>query len=209
MTDHTYTDRTIDHVTITDVDPIRHTAWFDNTPPPDLAARLTVGADLDIESKATQIVGWRFQGTWWDRKSDQDLEREREEQIAAFERKAAERLEANRDDWARRTAALPDWLEPRIRHFMDRGGDTFARDGWGYELVICELAALFEAPDFADTPAVSDYCRNEGITGNQHAMARALARAHHEEPERSLAGTVSALAPITGDQDYSGENTDG
>ena len=178
MSDHTYSDRTLAHVEITGIDPIRHTAWFDNTPPPELAAILSVGDELDIESKGTRIVGWRFQGTWWDRKSDQDLEREHAEHRDAVERESAERLEANRDDWERRTAALPDWIQPRIRHFMD--------------------------------PAVSDYCRDGGITGNQHGMARALARAHHEDPERSLAGTVSALAPITGDQDYSGENsTDG
>lgn len=65
------------------------------------------------------------------------------------------------------------------------------------------MAVLFEAPDFADTDAVTDYCREHGVSGNQHGMARMLARAHHEDAQRSMAGTVSALSPIAGNADYS------
>lgn len=34
----TYTDRQIDVATITQADPVKHTAWFDNPPPDDLPA---------------------------------------------------------------------------------------------------------------------------------------------------------------------------
>ena len=37
-------------------------------------------------------------------------------------------------------------------------------------------------------------------------MALALAKAHLQEPERSMSGTVSALSPLTGDAFYEGKD---
>lgn len=199
----TYSQRDIDTAEVASVHPrIKHTAWFDNEPPPELAAKLSVGDTIVIEQRGSQITGWRFQGVWYDRKSDEDLERERQEMLDDIERRNREMLDANREDWQRRTDALPDWIKCRIDSFMETGGEHFQLKGWGYELCIAELAVLFEAPDFAETAEVNAYCADHGLTGNQFGMARALARGHHEG--QYLGGTVSALSPITGDADYSG-----
>lgn len=141
---------------------------------------------------------------WFFRKTDDDLDREHREMMERFERERQERLAANRDEWQRRTDALPDWVRERIVSFQRSGGEKFEADGWGYELVIAELATLYTPDDgFADNDAVMDVARREGTSGNQHEFAKALAKAHHAG--QGLGGTVSALSPITGDADYSGD----
>jgi hypothetical protein len=102
-------------------------------------------------------------------------------------------MEANREDWERRTAALPDWIKPRLQTFVERGGQHFAIMGWGYELVVAELAALYAehgvpAADEPDPDPIRAYADGEGTTGKQHAFARALTMEHAEHPERSTAG---------------------
>lgn len=169
-----------------------------------------------------QIVGARRPGgAWLYRKSDQQLEDERAEMLAGFDRQRRESLAANRDAWTAREAALPEWLRDRLATFHERGGEKFELDGWGYELIVCELAALYAADEtwvaaalpiedgwermrLDDPEPVSVLSKQEGTSGNQHQVAQALALAHVREPDRSMGGTVSALSPLTGDPDYSG-----
>lgn len=167
---------------------------------------LEVGTRIRVETiRGSQVVGIMNldTGTWYYRKTDEEIDIERQELL---ERIAAEQradLDANRDDWQRRTDALPDWIKKRITYFQQSGGSTFELEGWGYELCVAELAVLyFDNMLDDDAPAIKEYARREGTTGNQHAMARALAATHLEG--HSLSGTVSALSPLTGDADYSG-----
>ena len=159
-------------------------------------------------------VGWQF------RKSDQTLRAEWGELRNDIHVRRVRELRKHRSEWQAREDALPKWLQERLQWFHLRGGRDFQEDGWPYELVICELAALYAADEdwvgvasttprgilglteAEDPEAVSTFCREEGVSGNQVGMAQQLVLAHHAHPDRSMAGTVSALSPITGDPDY-------
>lgn len=155
---------------------------------------------------ASQVVGARRPGsaTWFFRKTTDELIAEHNAFLEGMRRREVEALEKNREDWARREAKLPEWLRDRLRTFHQRGGEKFDREGWGYELTICEIAVLLLGWGMDDdAPAVMEYARKYGTSGNQHSMAMALARAHREAPDFTAAGTVSALSPLTGSADYS------
>lgn len=170
--------------------------------PPEVAERVRAGSDIVQETRGfSQITGWRDGPDWIIHKSDADLAREHAEMVAGFDRRRREELAKHRDEWQARTDALPEWLRERIATFQERGGEEFAKDGWGYELVVAELAALYTpSDDYADNDAVMAVAREMGTSGNQHDMAKALARRHHEG--MTLAGTVSALSPLTGSAFY-------
>jgi len=209
MTD-TYTDRRLEIVTITGLGGGIHMSSGWTTGHRDaLRDRLVVGMEVGVETRnLSTITGWLLPGgEWVDRKTDADLNREHEEMVAGFARQRREEMDKHRADWQARTDALPDWVRTRIESFREKSGEQFELDGWGYEMVIAELAVLYveQDPD-ADEPAdgpIMTYAREHGTSGNQHDFAKALARAHVDDPAFSLAGTVSALSPITGSADYS------
>lgn len=177
---------------------------------------LQPGVDFELETIGfSQITGFKIEGDWIERKADADLKREHEEMVAGFKEKNLKRLEQNREDWTRREAELPQWLRDRLEHFHATGKENFEIEGWGYELVACEIAALIDStmPDLTkqpveDSAAVAAYCSEQGVSGNQYGIARALVVAHREEPERSMSGTVSALTPLTGDPFYTGKGAE-
>lgn len=175
--------------------------------PDELVAILKPGDRYEMEQIGGPfgtIAGWRLNGRWYRRDSDEEIEAQRRKFIADTERRHREALEKNRAAWIGRTENLPGWLQDRIQTFRERGGERFELEGWGYELAVCELAALYDATDDGrtDSPEVNAYAHEHGTSGNQHDCARALVR-HHREGN-SLAGTVSALSPITGDAFYEG-----
>jgi len=92
-------------------------------------------------------------------------------------------------------------------HLHSTYHETFELEGWGYELVVCELAALYAKSNCADDETIDSYAREQGTSGNQHGIAKSLARAHLAGA--SLAGTVSALSPLTGDPFYAGSGVVG
>lgn len=208
MTDEpTYTGRTLETWRVAKIDNgcvTSERGWGSAGLAPELVDRLKVGDEFEMETiRGTMTVGARFQGRWYGRLSDQDVLRRDAEFRADMDRRSRETLEEKRMDWERRTVALPEWIRARIAHFIQQGGENFAVNGWGYELIIAELAAMYAESDCQDTPEIEVYANIEGTSGNQHDMAKALARAHLEDPERSMAGTVAGLSPITGDPDYS------
>jgi hypothetical protein len=174
-----------------------------------VAARVQPGDQIVVETVlGSQVTGlrWPDSDEWIARQSTDELVAEHLEMVAGFRRREQEQLDANREDWDRREAALPQWLRDRLATFHEKGGEDFARGGWGYELTICEITVLLLEHDLdEDGPEVMAYAREHGTSGNQHGMALALARYHLQEPESSMAGTVSALSPITGNPDYSNE----
>jgi hypothetical protein len=206
----TYTDRTIEEVTIKRLDKrevIMDTgwsAWVEESVQRWLAAK-GVGARVGLETrKFSQIVGWLDldTGTWIERKSDQDLEAEHQAWLVKWEQEKWDRLEASREDWTKREAALPDWIRARLTSFRETEEvpGSFDKEGWGYELVIAELAAMYDSNGMFDDDDIRDYARREGTSGNQHSMAKALVGAHRDGV--NVAGTVSALSPITGKAGY-------
>jgi hypothetical protein len=207
--DSKYTDRHEEIVTVDRKNPSKDggaTLHFTNGwacyAPPEVANRVHVGSVIVQETRNLSLItGWRDASGWILHKSDAGLAREHEEMVEGFKRERRERLAKHRDEWQARTDALPDWLRDRIATFQERGGADFETDGWGYELVVAELAALYTpTDDFADNDAVMAVAREQGTSGNQHDMAKALARAHYKG--MSLAGTVSALSPLTGNSFY-------
>jgi hypothetical protein len=204
----TYTNRCLSEYVVRKVDDgaVTATEGWTAAPPADLLARLRPGLRYSIETKGGpfgRIVGWQFGGVWYGRKTDQQVEDERREMVARHDRERRERYERMRGEWLGRTENLPGWLQVRIEEFRRRGGETFAVEGWGYELAICELAALYDqSPDLADTDAVKAYADREGTSGNQHDCAKYLVTAHRAG--QSLAGTPAGLTPVTGDPFYEG-----
>lgn len=178
---------------------------------------LTDGKPFILETiNLSRITGWIIDGKWYDRKSDQDLKREHEAFVADNNRRHQESLDANRAEWQRRQDALPDWVRRRLEGFHSKSGEKFALEGWGYELIIAELAVeyaalgdvirdkdVFEVGPY-ESEAIKTISREQGTSGNQHGMALALAKAHLEDPNRSMVGTVSALSPLTGEAFYGG-----
>lgn len=167
----------------------------------------------------SRITGWIIDGKWYDRKSDQDLKREHEAFVANMERERRESLEAHHEEWQRRQDALPDWIRRRLEGFHQKAGEKFSIDGWGYELIIAELAVeyaalgdvirdkdVFEVIPY-ESEAIKTISHEQGTSGNQHGMALALAKAHLDDPDRSMVGTISALAPLTGEAFYEGKKS--
>lgn len=211
----TYTNRRVEYVTVKSVE---GGVAFDNgwgtAGTPEVRARLKPGMVVGLEQRGNTIVGWLVDDQWVMRKSDEELDAERAEWKAKWEQEKREHLEANREDWTRREAALPDWIRARLEHFRatEESPGSFDREGWGYELIIAELAVMYldgvdpsdytgtDRFEFKDTPAIMDFAREQGTSGNQHGVAEALARAHLEGT--NLAGTISALSPLTGKFGY-------
>lgn len=183
-------------------------------PPAEHMPRFHEGQRIMVETvHATQVTGTALvdaddQPTeWLWLKTSKQLDRERDEYLIAVDAKRRERLEANRAGWRAREAALPSPLRRRLERFRANGGDDFDASGWGYELIVCELAILYAASDGEDSPEIEAFASKHGTSGNQHDCAKALSRLLGDDDRADdVANSISALAPITGDSDYSGGN---
>lgn len=132
----------------------------------------------------------------------EDYEREHQEFLDDWDRRKRETLEANRAVWEARESYLSKPLRERIQHFRENSEDDFDLEGWGYELVIAELADALVASNLEETDEIKAMDAYSECSGNQFEIARALARFLLEQPGRSLAGTVGGLAPLTGKTFY-------
>lgn len=157
----------------------------------EIAALLPVGKTAIQESRNGRISGWVIDGKWYDRQSDQDLDR--------FNQKLKEKItddyrayyENNKDRWEAEEAVLPDWLRDVIEESRkaDPEFDT-APLGWGYVLTIARLAELYydmgeiilDKDVFSvrshEPELISKIAREEGTSGNQHSVALGVAKAH-------------------------------
>lgn len=158
-----------------------------------LTRRPEVGKDYEVEvCDGSRVTGLRDAYGWLFRKSDQDLDEDHRKMVEEFDRKDRERLVVQRAAWTAREAALPEWARARLARFREAGGENFELKGWGYELIVCELAVLYAAGDQAGVDALAE---REGTSGNQHDCAEALAKHGDRLP--------AALSPLTGSADYS------
>jgi hypothetical protein len=164
-----------------------------------LTRRPEVGKDYEVETcNGSLVTGLRDSYGWLFRKSDQDMDEDHRKMVEGFDRKDRERLDAHREEWAAREAALPPWAQERLARFRAAGGEKFDLKGWAYELIVCELAALYAAGDQA---GVDSLAQREGTSGNQHDCAEALAK--WLVADADLNRFPAALAPLTGSADYS------
>lgn len=169
--------------------------WTVPQVPPEVGDRLLMSLLTDVLEYEvvgiSRIVGWKRNGQWISRSSDQDMQLEDELLQEAIEQERRDMLQENREDWTQREQALPDWLRPRIEYFREVGGKHFEMNGWGYELVVAELAALhFEE---ASEEEIAAYEERIGSTGHQYSSGQTLAKMHREYPERSMAETTASL----------------
>lgn len=201
----TYTQRYVEYVTVKSVEGgVNFENGWGTAGTPEVRARLKPGMVVGLEQRGSMIVGWLVDDEWLMRKSDEDLDAERAAQAAEWAKQKQDHLDASREDWTKREAVLPDWIRARLEHFRatEESPGSFDREGWGYELMIAELAVLYEASEGKDSPDIDAFDQREGCSGNQHGMAKALAKVHREDPEYQMAGTVSALSPLTGKAGY-------
>jgi hypothetical protein len=219
---HSYTGRGIEAVEIRTVHDDGQTVtwtngWSFGGIPPEHHHLLTVGAEFLLETQGFSTItgmatmfrtraGEPVVDQWLWHKTDADLDREHAEMVAGFRRKRETQWATHQDAWRRREEALPSPLRRRLDRFRSNGGHDFEIEGWGYELIVCELAVLYAKSDQADSDEVMAYSSNEGTSGNQHDMAKALSRLLTDDVENqdAIANAPSALAPLTGDLDYSG-----
>jgi len=170
---------------------------------------LPVGTEFVMETKGfSQITGFLIDDVWHGRKSDQDLAAEHEQFKADRLIKQEAEWAEHHEDWQEREEALPSWLRERFDTFHEKGGHNFEIDGWAYELIVGELAAMFSntpTDQWEEDAALNEYATKNGISGNQWGFAKMLATAHANDPTESMAETPGALTPITGDAFYEGK----
>lgn len=167
----------------------------------DLGRDIKVGDDLWIETvKMTQITGLHDGDGWLFRLTDQDLADEARGFSERLHRQDVERLELNRKKYWQWESDLPGWLRSRIARFREAGGEHFLLSGWGYELIICRLADLFDRDLHAEAEKLAE---DEGASGNQWSCAKLLARGRREIGDGFAAELPSGISPITGSADYS------
>lgn len=167
----------------------------------DLGREIQVGEHLQQETISfSQVTGLRDANGWLFRRTDQELADEARQFSEDIHRQSVVRLEQNRKLWAQWEEELPDWLRARIRRFREAGGENFLLQGWGYELVICRLAALLDAGDEDGADALADEL---GASGNQWGCAQALVKGHRIHGDQFAVAMPAGLSPLTGSADYS------
>lgn len=174
---------------------------FSGYAPPEVVAAMRAGQKVEVEIRGfNRITGWTIDGEYLWRKSEQDLDEEWRQYQERVAQERQERLDSKRAEWTAREARLPDWIKARLDSLRANSGESFDEDGWGYELVVCELANMYDLSNLEETDWICRYDEREGCSGNQHNFALALARAHREG--QGAGGTVAALSPITGKAAY-------
>jgi hypothetical protein len=159
---------------------------------------IAAGDVLELETRNwSMVTGLRRPDSpyWMHRKSDEQLEAEANAQREAFAREKAERLEKSREDWTAREANLPPKMRERLTFWRKYVRD-FDVNVWGYELIVCELAAIIHQDGF-DSPAAKAHMEDQGMSGNQVDCARALAR-QWPNAEKVL----PALTPLMSSADF-------
>ena len=151
---------------------------------------LEVGDPYVLETaNGNTISGFLIKGQWYDRKSDQDLDREHQRWREETERKNREHYEAHKDEWEGRFEALPDWVKGRLKEIRENNSDFDAQTmGFGYELVASELAVMYAAMGDVildkdiftvdDSDEIKKFADEHGTSGTQHSWALGYAKTH-------------------------------
>jgi hypothetical protein len=155
--------------------------------------QLEAGDQFVLELRGgSQVTGVRLRGVWLMHKSDEQLQREHDAFVEKRMIDQRARWVKHRDEWQRREDALPEWVKPRFATFHEHGGEEFEIDGWEYELVVGELAAIYRESGGEDNASIMEYANLHGTSGNQHDFAKALAKTE----DASVAETIAALTPL-------------
>lgn len=194
---------TLDHAEVNATDgwvSCKHGSWSFSLRIADCTSVPVAGNDYELETVGTLITGLRGADGWLMHKTDQQLADDHNMMVAGFQDERRRTLDSCREAWTEQEAALPDWLRERLSRFRTNGGERFDLDGWGYELVICRLAAVLAD---GDEDAANALASESGATGNQWDCAKALAS--HHQGGADLTQFPAGLTPLTGDPYYLGK----
>lgn len=143
---------------------------------------LVVGATYYLETYKFNDVGGIMQedGLYLFHRTDEYFADRLAEYIAENKRKNLEWYEENKEDLVRRTNALSERYKARLMRFLSdpEKGEEFRKEGmgWGYELIICELAQLYERSGGAESDEIGAFAHDQGTSGNQHEVAKIWAK---------------------------------
>lgn len=189
MTTATFTKRRLEKITIKNVGEgslttTEHTGFSI----PEYVAPLLKGGDvLYVELYRFNDIGGLMleEGEFLFHRSDEYFTQRLEKFIADNKRKGEERYLANKADYIKRTKELPERYRNRLNRFLEnpKTAESFRKDpmGWGYELIICELAVLYEKyPNKRGSwddehEEIKAFAHKHGTSGNQHDVARSWA----------------------------------
>lgn len=166
--------------------------------------KIEVGDHFILEKKGfNRITGFmlisRKGGEWLWHHSDQDIAAQGEEWRRKDRERRQQFLDENRDEMSEREAKLPKVLQDRLQNFRDNGGIEFELEGWGYELIVCELIVAYHESGGEESDTTRGMSEHYGTSANQHDYAKSAAKLMGTDRESDLATSVSALTPITGD----------
>lgn len=159
-----------------------------------VAAQIKPNDVLHVELYRFNEIGGLMKpnGEYLFHRTDEYFTRQHEEWLKEHKRKQEEYYEANKDDWQQRTESLPARYRNRLERFLDdpEKGEEFRKEGmgWGYELIACELACLYEAHGFgggtfdSEPDPIRQFAREHGTSGTQHEVAKSWAK----RPEMKL-----------------------
>lgn len=164
--------------------------------------RIEQGGVVLVETRHGYVSGWRVDGEWIKRYTDQELDDQIQTRINEARETAEKHYEENRADWRSREAQLPTFIRERIEFFREVAGHNFELVGLEYELVVAELCLLYMRSGGDDTPAVDKYCAKHDVDDNQRQVAKMLALMAKQAPGRSMTQTPSALYFTTGHPFY-------
>jgi hypothetical protein len=196
MSTHTFTKRRFEQITVKEVYE-GSLSTTDSTGfgiPSYVASVIKPGDVLQLELYKFNEIGGLMKpnGEYLFHRSDEYFTRQHEEWLAEHKKKQEDHYEANKDDWQKRTEDLPDRYRARLERFINdpEKGEEFRKEGmgWGYELIVCELACLYEEHGFGggsfdtEPEPVRAFALDHGTSGNQHAVAKSWA----SNPEAAL-----------------------
>jgi len=145
--------------------------------PADVAKLMVIGGSYVLETTRTlEVAGVAsvdFNGKlhYLFRHDDLTLWNRWDKQVKDAKAKMIAYVDEHKEDWLNRAEALPDVLKRQLNE-----DDMYEYIGYGYILVICELAVMYKKSGGEDTEEILEYARREGTSGNQHQMAIAAAR---------------------------------
>jgi hypothetical protein len=188
---NTFTKRKLEKVVLKSIhgDTVQWVDGWGHSIPPHVTPALSVGETYYLEIYKFNDIGgiMKENGEYLFHRSDDYFILKRAEYLAEAKRKQELHYQNNFVSWTARTAALPDRYKARLERFLNDPdkGEEFRKTGmgWGYELIICELAELYEKHGFGagtsfegEPQAIRDFARKHGTIGNQHDVAKAWAK---------------------------------
>ena len=189
MSENTFTKRRLEQITVKAIDEhgLTTTDHSGFGVPSYVASQVKPGDVLHVEFYKFNNIGGLLKpdGEYLFHRSDEYFDRKFEEWLAKHKQELEERYEANKDDWQQRTEALPPRYRGRLERFLNdpESGAEFRKEGmgWGYELIVCELACLYQehgvgGGTFDTEPAeIREFASKHGTSGTQHDVAKSWA----------------------------------